>query len=145
MADTSEEKKVIGCLHNDLENENEMQTSPEINMYDERSSKTVAREEIECNGNENEGFDYDDNNMDHSSTGFAHKFDIVLQLKMIEEMKQMRAELQTLRINSMIIKEEIRTNTMLTKLLWSTLNSTDTQFLSPTTRQRAEDNNTDEI
>ena len=156
MSDTTAQKKgIVSCSHDGLDNENKMETTPE-----ESSSNCLGHKEIETNDNEGEGLHCDDNegngnkgeglhcdenDMDNLSIDCSQEFDIVLHVKMIKELKLMRTDLEVLRLDNMIIKEELRTNQQLTKLLWDTLNTTDTQIRSPATSQLAEDSIIDEL
>ena len=85
-------------------------------------------------------YDADTDKEMKESTDMPHDFDMVLQLKMVEELQLMRTELLGLRINCMVIKDDIRENTMLTKRLWETLMRTEGEIQSPTLHQRAESN-----
>jgi hypothetical protein len=109
----------------DLEQNNEIQSSSVGDMFHAMPANILGFELGEV-------FVDDDNDMENNR---ALKFDIDIQLRILEELKLLRTDIQTLRINSMIIKEEVRTNTELTKLLWITLNSTRTHITIPSTQQ----------
>ena len=126
MSENTYNKKKNGFPpYADLEQNNETQSSSVFDMFHPMPANMLGFEL-------GEGFVDDDNDMENNR---ALKFDIDIQLKILEELKLLRTDIQTLRINSMIIKEEVRTNTQLTKLLWITLNSTGTHITIPSTQQ----------
>ena len=157
MLNTVQVKKELEISNAVVDNQNTMQVTPMEVMHAEMPSELSELSELkEHKEKDNKYIGYDNNEMNNFVEGSSqefdeqktintnnnspHTFDIVLQLKVLEEIKLMRTDIQTLRINIMLIKEEVRTNIQLTKCLLETSFSTDTKMRSfPTSRQRAED------
>jgi TonB family protein len=60
-------------------------------------------------------------------------------LKIIEELELLRTELLAIRINCLVIKDDVRENTMLTKRLWDTLRSVDAQIQDAASRKKSDE------
>jgi hypothetical protein len=105
--------------------------------------RDVKTETTDCQMNENhvqnmENSYMDDNKM-NESINETQEYDMVLQLKMLEELQFLRTELLAIRINCLVIKDDVRENTMLTKRLWDTLRSVDAQIQDAASRKKSEE------
>jgi hypothetical protein len=74
----------------------------------------------------------------------TQEYDIVLQLKMLEELQFLRTELLAIRINCLVIKDDVRENRMLTMRLWDTLRSVDAQIQDAASRKKSEESIVDD-
>ena len=154
MLNTVQIKKELEISNAVVDNQNTMQVTPmevmhaempselsELKGHKEKDNKCIGYDNNEMNNSvEGSSQEFDEQKTINTNNNSPHTFDIVLQLKVLEEIKLMRTDIQTLRINIMLIKEEVRTNIQLTKCLLETSFSTDTKMRSfPTSQQRAEE------
>ena len=102
----------------------------------------------DCQMNENHVQNMENSYMDankmNESINETQEYDMVLQLKMLEELQLLRTELLAIRINCLVIKDDVRENTMLTKRLWDTLRSVDAQIQDAASRKKSEESIVDD-
>ena len=110
--------------------------------------RDVKTETTDCQMNENHVQNMENSYMDankmNESINETQEYDMVLQLKMLEELQLLRTELLALRINCLVIKDDVRENTMLTKRLWDTLRSVDAQIQDAASRKKSEESIVDD-
>ena len=110
--------------------------------------RDVKTETTDCLMNENHDQNMESSIMDankmNESINETQEYDMVLQLKMLEELQLFRTELLAIRINCLVIKDDVRENTMLTKRLWDTLRSVDAQIQDAASRKKSEESIVDD-
>ena len=110
--------------------------------------RDVKTETTDCQMNENHVQNMENSYMDankmNESINETQEYDMVLQLKMLEELQFLRTELLAIRINCLVIKDDVRENTMLTKRLWDTLRSVDAQIQDAASRKKSEESIVDD-
>ena len=110
--------------------------------------RDVKTETTDCQMNENYVQNMENSYMDankmNESINETQEYDMVLQLKMLEELQLFRTELLAIRINCLVIKDDVRENTMLTKRLWDTLRSVDAQIQDAASRKKSEESIVDD-
>lgn len=110
--------------------------------------RDVKTETTDCQMNENHVQNMENSYMDankmNESINETQEYDMVLQLKMLEELQLLRTELLAIRINCLVIKDDVRENTMLTKRLWDTLRSVDAQIQDAASRKKSEESIVDD-
>ncbi len=115
----------------------------DYSVEEELEHRDVKTETTDCQMNENHVQNMENSYMDankmNESINETQEYDMVLQLKMLEELQLLRTELLAIRINCLVIKDDVRENTMLTKRLWDTLRSVDAQIQDAASRKKSEE------
>ena len=110
--------------------------------------RDVKTDSTDCQMNDNHVQNMENSYMDankmNESINETQEYDMVLQLKMLEELQLLRTELLAIRINCLVIKDDVRENTMLTKRLWDTLRSVDAQIQDAASRKKSEESIVDD-
>ena len=110
--------------------------------------RDVKTETTDCQMNENHVQNMENSYMDankmNESINETQEYDTVLQLKRLEELQLLRTELLAIRINCLVIKDDVRENTMLTMRLWDTLRSVDAQIQDAASRKKSEESIVDD-
>jgi hypothetical protein len=120
----------------------------DYSVEEELEHRDVKTETTDCQMNENHVQNMENSYMDankmNESINETQEYDMVLQLKMLEELQLLRTELLAIRINCLVIKDDVRENTMLTKRLWDTLRSVDAQIQDAASRKKSEESIVDD-
>lgn len=120
----------------------------DYSVEEELDHRDVKTETTDCQMNENHVQNMENSYMDankmNESINETQEYDMVLQLKMLEELQLLRTELLAIRINCLVIKDDVRENTMLTKRLWDTLRSVDAQIQDAASRKKSEESIVDD-
>ena len=120
----------------------------DYSVEEELEHRDVKTETTDCQMNENHVQNMENSYMDankmNESINETQEYDMVLQLKMLEELQLLRTELLAIQINCLVIKDDVRENTMLTKRLWDTLRSVDAQIQDAASRKKSEESIVDD-
>jgi len=120
----------------------------DYSVEEELDHRDVKTETTDCQMNENHVQNMENSYMDankmNESINETQEYDMVLQLKMLEELEFLRTELLAIRINCLVIKDDVRENTMLTMRLWDTLRSVDAQIQDAASRKKSEESIVDD-